>query len=547
MRRIGTTLLALTMLFGYSNLLRAQDMSFTVRLTTPLSTDHNHKGDPVSATVVQPQQFSGDVVQGHVTEVKGGGKLNGQSVLSFNFDTLNHGGAAVPISSAVTSFTNSKGQTNVDEEGRIIRKSSNGTKAAAATGAGALIGGLTRGWKGAAVGAAAGGVGSLIIIEAAAEGPKVEFAPGAQLGLSVKSRGGPELASLAPNASGATAAQSSTNSGSQANAASTTTTASTGGNGAQPDFTTVKIDFVPGEKTIFFDDFSDMGMDEPPPHWKVRGNAVELRAMGPVRELHADAGTTLTSPVLKVPKNFTWELDWTGTGEIEWKLLDKDGHGTIWGNTRGEADQQTASTSIEWAGHGPLGEGRIKTESSTNNTPVHFALWVQEGRVRAYLDGKRVLDVNQVDVTGIERLVMEMARYRPNGLRRIRIAESAPDFSTAINAAGRYVTHGIHFDTDSARLTADSAPVIKAVANGLMKNPNLKLTINGHTDSTGDKAHNLDLSAKRAEAVKSVLVSQFGIDAARLTTAGLGANKPIGSNDTADGRAENRRVEFVKQ
>jgi outer membrane protein OmpA-like peptidoglycan-associated protein len=109
------------------------------------------------------------------------------------------------------------------------------------------------------------------------------------------------------------------------------------------------------------------------------------------------------------------------------------------------------------------------------------------------------------------------------------------------------VTHGIYFDTDSDHLKPESAAVIKAVARGLEKNPNLKLSIEGHTDSTGNADHNLDLSKRRAEAVKGVLVSQFGVDAGRLTATGLGATKPMASNDTAEGRAQNRRVEFAKQ
>jgi outer membrane protein OmpA-like peptidoglycan-associated protein len=60
----------------------------------------------------------------------------------------------------------------------------------------------------------------------------------------------------------------------------------------------------------------------------------------------------------------------------------------------------------------------------------------------------------------------------------------------------------------------------------------LKLEIDGYTDSVGDAAHNLDLSKRRAEAVRSVLVAQFGVDAARLTSNGFGAAKPIDSNDT---------------
>jgi outer membrane protein OmpA-like peptidoglycan-associated protein len=81
----------------------------------------------------------------------------------------------------------------------------------------------------------------------------------------------------------------------------------------------------------------------------------------------------------------------------------------------------------------------------------------------------------------------------------------------------------------------------------LAKNPNLKLEIDGYTDSVGDAGHNLDLSKRRAQAVQAVLVAQFGVDAVRLTSGGFGADKPIGNNDTAQGRAENRRAEFVKK
>ena len=93
----------------------------------------------------------------------------------------------------------------------------------------------------------------------------------------------------------------------------------------------------------------------------------------------------------------------------------------------------------------------------------------------------------------------------------------------------------------------ESAPVVQSIARGLDTNPNLRLLIEGHTDSVGNAGQNLDLSKRRAEAVKTVLVTQFKVDAARLTTAGLGASKPIDSNDTPQGRSQNRRVELVKQ
>jgi outer membrane protein OmpA-like peptidoglycan-associated protein len=311
---------------------------------------------------------------------------------------------------------------------------------------------------------------------------------------------------------------------------------------AQPELKSSKIEFVPGERTIFFDDFSDMVPDEPPPHWKVRDGKVELKIAGTVRELYNDGGVQLTSPKITVPSNFTFELAWTGGGETTWVFRNKDGEEALHVMVRGEEDGMSASTSV--TAKEQLGEGMIMADTSK---PVMFALWAQQGRVRAYLNGERLVDANQVEFGPIVSIEASIGGYRPNGLRSVRIAESAPDFSTAINASGKYITHGINFDTDSDRLKTESGAVLKQVAAGLQKNPNLKLEIDGYTDSVGDAAHNLDLSKRRAQAVSSVLVLQFGIDAGRLSVNGFGAAKPIGLNDTPEGRALNRRVEFLKK
>jgi outer membrane protein OmpA-like peptidoglycan-associated protein len=179
--------------------------------------------------------------------------------------------------------------------------------------------------------------------------------------------------------------------------------------------------------------------------------------------------------------------------------------------------------------------------------PVKVGIWVQNGRFRLYVNGQRVIDLNQMELPKIAgAAIYAESAANKLGYRMVRIAESTPDFSQVIMSSGRYVTHGILFDTDSDRLKPESAPVIKTIAQGLQKNPNLKLQIEGHTDSTGAAAHNLDLSKRRAEAVKAVLVSQFGISAERLATVGLGSSKPLDSNDTPSGRAQNRRVELVK-
>jgi OOP family OmpA-OmpF porin len=326
---------------------------------------------------------------------------------------------------------------------------------------------------------------------------------------------------------------------------------------AQPDLTAVKADFIPGDKTIFYDDFTDMAGDEPPPHWKVRGGAVELKVGAGIRQLTATAERVRLAPMLQgLPKNFTLEtevkFDHPEDTRSIWYLHDKTWDGP---------DGPDAALLVGLQSQGDAlgvhvrhsGKEGVEDLASTSvpvdfNQPVKEAIWVQNGRLRVYINGARVVDVNQVELpplTGAE-LYPEYGENRL-GYRLVRFAESSPDFGKVITSTGRYVTHGILFDTDSDRLKPESAPVIKSIARGLEANPNLKLQIEGHADSVGSAAHNLDLSKRRAEAVKAVLVSQFNVDAARLTTAGLGATKPIDSNDTPAGRAQNRRVEFVLQ
>lgn len=111
---------------------------------------------------------------------------------------------------------------------------------------------------------------------------------------------------------------------------------------------------------------------------------------------------------------------------------------------------------------------------------------------------------------------------------------------------GRARIYGINFDTDSDVIRAESKPTLDRIAALLKAHGDWKLTVEGHTDATGGAAHNQQLSQKRAESVKAYLVTA-GIDAARLQPVGLGATKPVASNDNEIGRAQNRRVELVKR
>jgi OOP family OmpA-OmpF porin len=107
--------------------------------------------------------------------------------------------------------------------------------------------------------------------------------------------------------------------------------------------------------------------------------------------------------------------------------------------------------------------------------------------------------------------------------------------------------YGIYFDFNSATIKPESEVVLKQISDILHKNPDWKLNVSGHTDNIGGDAFNLDLSNRRAAAVKEALVSRYGIAADRLTPHGYGASRPIETNATMEGRARNRRVELERQ
>ena len=118
---------------------------------------------------------------------------------------------------------------------------------------------------------------------------------------------------------------------------------------------------------------------------------------------------------------------------------------------------------------------------------------------------------------------------------------------TALEKTGRVDVYGIYFDLASATIKPESAPVLKEIADALGTNPDWKLSIEGHTDSIGSRASNMDLSRRRAAAVKGALVTRHGISGDRLATAGFGSSQPKETNSTLEGRARNRRVELVRR
>lgn len=129
----------------------------------------------------------------------------------------------------------------------------------------------------------------------------------------------------------------------------------------------------------------------------------------------------------------------------------------------------------------------------------------------------------------------------------IRVAAGGRDLYSALDAEGRVATRGIQFDTGSAQIRPESTPTLRDVARMLETHPDLRLTIEGHTDATGPENDNRSLSQQRAEAVKQYLTAEHNVEPSRLAAIGKGETAPVAPNDTPEGRQSNRRVELVKR
>jgi len=126
------------------------------------------------------------------------------------------------------------------------------------------------------------------------------------------------------------------------------------------------------------------------------------------------------------------------------------------------------------------------------------------------------------------------------------VTADASSLADELNKSGHVAVYGIHFETGKANILPDSENILGEIVKMLQQNPDVKLSVEGHTDNVGSAASNQALSEKRAQAVVLWLTAH-GVDAARLKAKGWGQTKPVADNATEDGRAKNRRVELVKQ
>lgn len=318
-------------------------------------------------------------------------------------------------------------------------------------------------------------------------------------------------------------------------------------------------DFVPGNKVIFYTDFSDDKVGNFARGLKYVGGQMDVVERDGIKVLRATERSELRIPVGKqLPQRFTLEVDVIAppVSCCGYEVLSFEGTAT--------RDRGPKSAEIHWHPNGTVIIGGGKTLGNTTvNIPealrpqlmgklVHVRILMDSAYLKMYVNERRMYNIPELQFHRDSIIRMHLFGGSEDNMAvfitSIRVAESETDvLYDALAAKGRWSTQGILFAIGKADVQPESRPVLKEIAATLKQHADLKVLIEGHTDNVGTPASNLALSDARAAAVKAALVADFGVDAARITTKGLGDTKPAAPNTTAVGRAQNRRVEVVKQ
>ena len=281
-----------------------------------------------------------------------------------------------------------------------------------------------------------------------------------------------------------------------------------------------KFDFVPGEKILFFDDFSQDNLNEIPLYWNTdgRGEVLTLPEFPGVNWFRMNCdGTNRTETKLNFADNTTIEFDLI-------PATSQDGsYGSDFGfrifQTREEEEavgayvpglggfqfkinggQHFEASSWKEGGYSPNTTSATTQEVIQNlNKKIHFSIWIQKTRVRLYVNQYKVLDAPYLVPKEIvpDRVDFWSSCYDNTFsllVTNFKIAVGTPDTRNKLLTEGKYVTTGIKFDSGSDKIKPESFAVLKEIAEALKSDEKVRVKIVGHTDSDGDDKMNLDLS-----------------------------------------------------
>ncbi len=316
------------------------------------------------------------------------------------------------------------------------------------------------------------------------------------------------------------------------------------------------FDFVPGQRTLYYTDFSDDRVGNFPRRLRFTTGSMEVVEIDGVRALKASSPSGFIIPLTEaLPDRFTVEID----------VINRNSRGVgaatlkLYGGTETRTDRDRERTRVTY---GPMGwdvsGGGTETAADfTSNEAdqlvgqkVRFRVLGDGAYLKVYADGRRLANIPNANFLRDKGLFIALeARDADDNavyVTQVRVAESQTSIYDALSESGRWATQGILFETGKADIRPESAPTLREIARTLGEHSDLRIRIEGHTDNVGNAASNTALSAARASAVRDALVGEHGVAAGRLETAGFGDTKPVQPNTTPEGRSGNRRVEIVK-
>lgn len=331
-----------------------------------------------------------------------------------------------------------------------------------------------------------------------------------------------------------------------------------------------KFDLIPGEQIIAFEDFSQDAVGDFPARWNTNSSGEVVTLEGYEGRWFQISGDGYFHPefIDVLPENFTLEFDAVAGPEFNYYTTFIDLFFVSASNSNMLRPDQKGRVEVSIHPYRSTGFGTTRVDvhdaegkNLINNSrdqlqlvvggvapKAHIAVWRQKQRLRVYLNEEKVWDLPRAFQNDIDyRFVMQGGAKDGNPyIGNLRVAVGAPDTRNKLITEGKLVTRGILFDSGSDRIKPESYGTLKDIATVLAENPAVRVNIIGHTDSDGDETKNLELSKRRAAAVKEALSKEFAIDAKRMETDGKGEGQPAGPNDSPQGKANNRRVEFVK-
>ena len=336
-----------------------------------------------------------------------------------------------------------------------------------------------------------------------------------------------------------------------------------------------KSDFVRGSVILFEDDFANEQMGEFPSKWDISEGSLETAAINGKKYLHSNAPDSWFSPLMEnmksyLPEVFTLEWDefFCKSGDIadfpsDFNFYDangsevghiykryRPGNPDFYGNysfKKGGGVDENVTGSFDW--------DHMKKFIKIGQWN-HFAISFNKRAFKLYVNGNRF--INLPNVAAPARFVFIIQDENPyRGVANVVLAKGAVDLyqrqttdlsavEKAIAETGKFVTNNILFETGKATLKPESMAEIQKVADYMKKNPTARFEVQGHTDNQGSDKINDPLSQQRAEAVVKALEG-LGCDPFNMRAVGKGSHEPVADNATEDGRAKNRRVEFIKK